>query len=107
MKLKEEKTKEVGMGFIWKIILWIIGALIILLGLLIFYRGIQAGIFMKVFLSGILLVLSGFIALPVFNNFTIKYFNIKLSGWLRFFLCLVLLISAIVILFYAIVPKQT
>ena len=101
-KMKENKgkiteAKVVGMGLVWKIILWLVGAFFIFIGLLMFYRGIQAGIFMKVLWTGIMWIVAGFIVLPVFNNFTTRYLKIKLSGWLRFFIFVILAIMAAVI----------
>ena len=61
MKKQKEELKTIGMGLIWNIIVWIIGIIFILIGLMLIYRGLQAGIFTKVFLSAILFILAGFI----------------------------------------------
>lgn len=99
---EKQEVKVVGLGFVWKILLWILGAALILAGFGILYRGIQASIFKKVLLSGILLILSGIVVLPVFSSITTKYLKIKFSGWIRFFLFLILLILANVLFALAI-----
>ncbi len=103
---EKQEVKVVGLGFFWKVILWILGIFLVLAGFVIFYRGFQAGIFKKVLLSGILLILSGFIILPIFNSITTKYLKIKFSGWIKFFLFVILIISANVLFAMAISNLQ-
>lgn len=101
---QKKEIKTIGMGFVGKLFGWIIGIIFILIGFMILYRGLASGLFGKLFLPGILFILSGFILTPVFNLILIKMFKIQFSGWVRFFIFISLIIFASILTILAVNP---
>jgi len=104
MESQKKQIKTIGMSFVGKFFGWAIGIIFILVGFMILYRGFASGLIGKLFLPSILFILSGFILLPLFNLVLIKIFKIEFSGWIRFFIFILLIIFATILTTMAINP---
>ena len=58
----------------------------------------------KLLLSSLLFILSGFILLPLFNSVLARFFKVQLSGWIRFFIFLSLVVVAFILAITALSP---